>query len=166
MRISGIVEESIVDGPGIRTVIFMQGCPHACPGCHNPETHDFRGGQETSLEDIRAVLERNPYIDGVTLSGGDPLARVFDCLEMAKLIKHTFSYNLWIYTGFTIEEIFEKSKSDPRYLEVLSLTDVLVDGPYIEARRDLSLRYRGSDNQRIITVPATLKTGRICLLDI
>lgn len=157
MRLAGIIEESIVDGPGIRTAIFFQGCPHHCPGCHNAATHDFSGGHSVELNAIDEMLRRNTFIDGVTFSGGDPLASIDDALSVARLVKQTYGLNLWIYTGYIFEEIYEKSKKDKRYFELLTLTDVIVDGPYIASLRDISLPYRGSGNQRLIDVVTSLE---------
>lgn len=161
MRIAGIVDESIVDGPGIRTTIFFQGCPHHCPGCQNPETFDFEGGQEVTLDYIDLVLTRNKYIDGVTLSGGDPLANIDSALSVAKLVKEKHHLNLWTFTGYTFKELLKMSENDGRIIAFLHFVDVLVDGPFILSQRDLSLLYRGSKNQSLINVQKSLKTGKV-----
>lgn len=165
MRLSGIIDESIVDGPGIRMTIFFQGCIHNCYKCHNPETHSFTGGKEYDLEYVDKKLADSPYLDGVTFSGGDPLDNPESALEIAKLVKEKYNLNLWIYTGYTFEEILEKSKNNKIYLDIFSLTDVLVDGPFVNNLRDLSLLYRGSTNQRIIDVKQSLKTNSIVTLN-
>ena len=165
MRLSGIIDESIVDGPGIRMAIFFQGCTHNCYKCHNPETHSFTGGKEYDLEYVDKKLADSPYLDGVTFSGGDPLDNPESALEIAKLVKEKYNLNLWIYTGYTFEEILEKSKNNKIYLDIFSLTDVLVDGPFVNNLRDLSLLYRGSTNQRIIDVKQSLKTNSIVTLN-
>lgn len=165
MRLSGIIDESIVDGPGIRMIIFFQGCTHNCYKCHNPETHSFTGGKEYDLEYVDKKLADSPYLDGVTFSGGDPLDNPESALEIAKLVKEKYNLNLWIYTGYTFEEILEKSKNNKIYLDIFSLTDVLVDGPFVNNLRDLSLLYRGSTNQRIIDVKQSLKTNSIVTLN-
>lgn len=161
MRIAGIIDESIVDGPGIRTTIFFQGCPHHCPGCHNPDTFDFKGGKEVTLDYIDSVLARNKYIDGVTLSGGDPLASIDSALSVAKLIKEKYHLNLWTFTGYTFQDLLKMGEKDSRILSFLTYVDVLVDGPFILSQRDISLRYRGSKNQSLINVQKSLKEGKI-----
>lgn len=165
MRLSGIIDESIVDGPGIRMTIFFQGCTHNCFKCHNPETHSFTGGHEYSIDYIDKKLSDSPYLDGVTFSGGDPLDNPEAAYEVAKLVKEKYNLNLWIYSGYTYEEILEKSKKDKIFLDILFFTDVLVDGPFINNLRDLSLLYRGSTNQRIIDVQQSLKTNSIVTLN-
>lgn len=165
MRLSGIIDESIVDGPGIRMTIFFQGCTHNCYKCHNPETHSFTGGKEYDLEYVDKKLADSPYLDGVTFSGGDPLDNPESALEIAELVKEKYNLNLWIYTGYTFEEILEKSKNNKIYLDIFSLTDVLVDGPFVNNLRDLSLLYRGSTNQRIIDVKQSLKNNSIVTLN-
>lgn len=161
MRIAGIIDESIVDGPGIRTTIFFQGCPHHCPGCHNPDTFDFEGGKEVTLDYIDSVLARNKYIDGVTLSGGDPLASIDSALSVAKLIKEKYHLNLWTFTGYTFQDLLKMGEKDSRILSFLTYVDVLVDGPFILSQRDITLRYRGSKNQSLINVQKSLKEGKI-----
>ena len=144
MRVLRIVEGTIVDGPGLRTSIYFAGCPHRCAGCHNPESWDPDGGREMSLDEIMAVIEENGF--NVTFSGGDPLLQIDGGLiELARRIRGS-GKTLWLYTGYTIEQI-RASESLSRILDVV---DVIVDGPFIESERDLSLRFRGSRNQRII----------------
>ncbi len=156
MRIAGLVQDSIVDGPGLRFTVFTQGCAHACPGCHNPETHDFSGGKEMTPEDVIKTMLSNPLSDGVTLSGGDPFYQAADCLKIAKAA-HENGLNVWSYTGFTFEDLL--AEGDPDRLALLRETDVLIDGPFILAERTLSLPWRGSKNQRIIDVKASLQKG-------
>ncbi len=160
MRISGIIDESIVDGEGIRTAIFMQGCLHHCPGCHNPDTHALNGGKEMTLDEIEKRVINNVSIDGITLTGGDPfyqLEAMIDLLDMAK--KHNLS--TWVYTGYKYEELLNLGKTDNRYLQILEKTDVLVDGPYIKELRDISLLFRGSSNQRVIDMKRTLENETV-----
>lgn len=147
MRIAGIVNDSIVDGPGLRYTIFSQGCSHNCPGCHNPETHSFDGGFEIDTESIISEISKNPLLSGVTFSGGDPIEQPAPFLELAKAIKK-MELNIWMYTGYTYEEL--TSMHNPIIQELLSYVDVIVDGPYIESKRQLDLEFRGSSNQRII----------------
>ncbi|MBQ5770589.1 MAG: anaerobic ribonucleoside-triphosphate reductase activating protein [Clostridia bacterium] len=159
IRIAGIENDSIVDGPGFRLAVFTQGCPHHCPGCHNPETHPFDGGKEVDADRIVALMEENPLLDGITLSGGDPFCQPKACAYLAKAAKE-MGLNVWAYSGWTFEELLEKSKEDPDILEVLENTDVLIDGPFILAQRTLELRFRGSENQRQIDVKKSLAEGK------
>jgi len=148
MRIAGIVEESVVDGPGIRLAVFFQGCPHACPGCHNPKTHDFLGGTEMPLEKIVEYMD-NPLLDGITLTGGEPFCQPKDAYLIAKEA-HKRGLDVFTYTGYTIEQITEKNDSD--MMTLLKISDMLVDGPFILAKRTLDIPFVGSSNQRIINI--------------
>lgn len=157
IRLAGIIRESFTDGIGIRYVAFTQGCEHNCPNCHNPETWDFDGGTDYNIDDIISDILENPLLDGVTISGGDPLYRTGEVLEFIKAIKDNTSLNIWLYTGFTYEEcLLDKDKH-----EVLRHIDVLVDGEYRHELRNLSLRFRGSSNQRVIDVQKSLSSGNI-----
>lgn len=149
LRISGIEPESIVDGPGFRYVIFVQGCPHGCPGCHNPQTHDFSGGREIEMNTILAEIEENPLLSGVTFSGGEPFAQPEALLWLGHKVK-TMRKHLMVYSGYTYEELLDLGTERPAILELLELTDTLVDGPYLEEERDLTLAFRGSRNQRVL----------------
>lgn len=154
LRVAGILNESIVDGPGIRAVVFFQGCPRHCEGCHNPSTLPFEGGTEYTPEDLaKDVIKRlTPLHRGITLSGGDPLAQADGVLEFLQAIKkHKPGLNVWCYTGYVYNEV--------KNLTVLKEINVLVDGPFILAQRDLDFPYRGSRNQRLIDVPASLEKG-------
>ena len=155
--------DSVVDGYGVRTVIWTQGCSHNCPFCHNPSTHDFGGGKEFELKEIFKELDELENQDGITLSGGDPLYQIEPVLEIAKYAKN-IGLSVWCWTGFTYEEVLEMGKKNNSYLELLKYLDVLVDGPFIQAKKDLNLLFRGSSNQRLINMPATLKSGKIILL--
>lgn len=155
LMLSGIVEESIVDGPGLRYVVFTQGCPHACPGCHNPQTHAFSGGFAADLEQMVAQVEHNPLLRGVTLSGGEPFCQPEALCQFAKRIK-ALGKEVLSYSGYTIEQLVELGAHRPAVLELLQLCDILVDGPYLEAQRDLTLPFRGSANQRILQVQQVL----------
>ncbi len=149
IRVSGIVEESIVDGPGLRYVVFAQGCPHFCKGCHNPETHCGKGGY--SLE-VRAVLEQfkqNPLLSGITLSGGEPFMQPSSLLELAQAVKQ-LGKSVVAYTGFTFEQLLKRSETNIHIRKLLGICDLLIDGPYIEQLKDLELQFRGSSNQRIL----------------
>ena len=157
MRVLKIIEGTSVDGPGLRTSVYLAGCRHHCPGCHNPQSWDPQGGTEMSVDELMQVINYNEA--PVTLSGGDPLQHP-GVLELARRV-HEGGYNLWCYTGHTWEEI----TSDPHLLEVARLCDVVVEGRFVLAQRDTSLRFRGSKNQRIIDVRPTLTTGDITLFD-
>ena len=158
IRIAGIVDDSIVDGPGFRLAVFTQGCPHDCPGCHNPDTHDFAGGKPDTTEHIIDLMKQNPLLDGVTLTGGDPFCQGAACAEIAMAAK-AHGLNVWAYSGWTYEALCEMAKKDEGVRALLDHTDVLVDGPFILAQRTLELRFRGSRNQRLIDVPASLAAG-------
>ena len=159
-RLSGIVNDSIVDGPGLRLTVFMQGCPSGCPGCHNPQTHDVMGGREADTQEVRAMLKKNPLLDGLTLSGGEPLLQPQAAREMAEMAKAQ-GLNVWCYTGDTVEHMM--LTKDPEIILALEQIDVLVDGPFILEQKSLDLRFRGSRNQRLINMPATLKAGKAVL---
>lgn len=153
LRISGVEPESIVDGPGFRYVIFTQGCPHHCPGCHNPQTHDFAGGKVADIPAILAEVQSDPLLQGVTFSGGEPFCQPAPLCAIARAVKG-MGKDLVVYSGYTLEQLLELGKEDPAVLELLRLCDTLIDGPYIQAQRDLTLRYRGSANQRVIDLRA------------
>ena len=155
--------DSIVDGKGIRTVIWTQGCSHNCPGCHNPFTHDFCSGDLVDLEDVIERLEDLEGQDGVTFSGGDPMFQAKACAILAEKI-HELGMNVWAYTGFTFEELLEKGNSD--ILDFLNQIDVLIDGKFDISKRNLSLEFRGSSNQRIIDIPKSLESNEITLFEL
>lgn len=155
MRIAGLVQDSIVDGPGFRFTVFTQGCPHKCPGCHNPETHDPLGGSEMTTEEVISKMLSNPLTDGLTLSGGEPFSQAADCAAIAAAAQKN-GLNVWAYSGHTFEELLELSKSDNGIAALLAQIDVLVDGPFILSERTLSLSWRGSRNQRLIDVKKSL----------
>ncbi len=158
IRIYGTVEDSIVDGPGMRYSVFTQGCPHHCPGCHNPESHDFAGGRLTDTEELLGPIRRNPLLDGLTLSGGEPFCQPEACLELASAAKAA-RMNVWCYTGYTWEAL--QHEADPARLALLEAVDVLVDGRFVKEKRSLALQFCGSSNQRLIDVPASLRAGEI-----
>ena len=153
MRIAGIVNDSIVDGPGLRLAIFAQGCPHHCPGCHNPESHDFAGGSDMDTEKIIARMDANPLLDGITLTGGEPFEQPEACRILADAA-HARGLNVWAYSGYTFEQLC----AVPEKRRLLEACDVLVDGPFLLEERSLDLRFRGSKNQRVLKV-AELLTG-------
>lgn len=156
--------DSIVDGPGLRTVIWTQGCAHHCPECQNPQTWDFDGGGLVPVSEVLKAIDCLEEQTGITFSGGDPMYQPEACTEIARYCKEK-GYNIWVYTGFTYEELMKISKTKPIYLEFLKYIDILVDGPFLIKEKDLSLLFRGSRNQRLIDVPKTLKKGKIVLLD-
>lgn len=158
IKIAGTVNDSIVDGPGLRFTVFVQGCSHRCPGCHNPQTHDTNGGKETDTEMLIAQMKKNPLLSGLTLSGGEPMEQPGACYELAKAA-HEMGLNVWCYTGYTFEELF--NKRDEAQVALVDSVDVLVDGPFILSKRSLEIPWRGSRNQRVIDVKSTLKAGKI-----
>ncbi len=158
ISLSGITGDSIVDGPGLRLTIFTQGCPHHCPGCHNPQTHDPSGGSWADTDEILAAAAENPLLDGITLSGGEPFLQPAPCLALAEGA-HKISLNVWTYTGYTWEALWQEN--DAERLALLRETDVLVDGPFLLAERSLELRFCGSRNQRLIDVKESLRQGKV-----
>ena len=163
LRLSAPVQfDSIVDGEGLRAVIWTQGCPHGCPGCHNPQTHAFDGGTSVASESILEQLKAHFYLDGVTFSGGEPMAQAAACGELAQAV-HQLGMNVWCYTGYTWEALMEAQDPDQRtFLEQI---DVLIDGPFLLAQKSLNLRFRGSANQRLIDVQASLKAQHVVLAE-
>lgn len=166
LRLQGMVCESVVDGPGLRDVVFVQGCPHRCQGCQNPGSWDFSGGSLTDVADVISLIPTSPLVSGVTFSGGEPFCQAAALVEIAEHVK-ALGLNLWVYTGYTWEELL--AHPDPLEFtykpvwELLSLTDVLVDGRYVQEERDISLPFRGSRNQRLIDVRTSLDANRVVL---
>lgn len=156
---SPLQPDSIVDGEGIRTVIWTQGCEHHCPGCHNQITWDFNQGQKFKIEEINKQLDKLEGQTGITFSGGDPLYQVKACTQIAKHAKK-IGLNVWCYTGFIYENLLKDSKN----IEFLKYVDVLVDGPFILKERTLNYDFRGSKNQRIIDVQKSLKQNKTVLV--
>lgn len=155
LELAGIVTDSIVDGPGIRTCVFCQGCPHHCQGCHNPETWDFGCGTAMEEERVIQIVRSNPLCRGVTFSGGEPFAQAEGFAKLARLLKDA-GYEVASYSGYTFEQLL---CGTPAQQELLSLIDVLIDGPFVLAERSLQLPFRGSRNQRILDVPKSLAAG-------
>ena len=154
--IAGLVPDSIVDGPGIRCAIFCQGCAHRCPGCHNPQTHDFCGGTEYTVAQLLAFVQKNPLCRGVTFSGGDPMYQPQGFAALAHELK-ALRYEVACYTGFTWEELVDDDSADGIARQhLLHYTDILIDGPFILAQKNMDLLFKGSMNQRIIDVQASL----------
>ena len=155
--------DSVVDGFGVRTVIWTQGCSHNCPFCQNPQTHDFTGGYEVDIEDVKEEIKNLQNQDGITLSGGDPLFQIDAILEVAKYAK-SLGLNVWCYTGFVYEDLLKMGVKEPKYLELFKYLDVLVDGRFVNELKDLNLLFRGSSNQRLIDMPKTLKMHKVILI--
>ena len=155
--ISGYAPNSITDGPGLRFGVFCQGCNHHCPGCHNPETHEFGIGTKVDVEDIYKMIKKDPIVRGVTFSGGEPFDQAEGFYELAKLLKDD-GYELAAYSGYTYEQL-TRNTEDYKY-KLLSLLDILVDGPFVLAKRSLSAGFRGSTNQRVLNIPASLANGK------
>ena len=160
MRISGTIQDSIVDGPGLRFVIFTQGCPHHCPGCHNPETWEFGCGTRVTEGQVLSEVLRNPLCRGVTFSGGEPFAQAEGFASLAVLLKEK-GYEVASYSGYTFEQLLNGTPAQRSLLEKI---DVLIDGPFVQAEKSLELSFRGSKNQRILDVPASLKAGQAVLM--
>lgn len=160
IRIAGIIKESIVDGPGIRLVVFAQGCRHNCPGCHNPHTHSFDGGTMIEAESILALMKSNPLLDGITLSGGEPFEQATALSELARGAKE-LGYNVMTYTGYTFENLMKNKDKIIGWGNLLGYTDILVDGRFELERRNLLLKFRGSENQRVIDVQKSLSENKI-----
>ncbi|MCL2126108.1 MAG: anaerobic ribonucleoside-triphosphate reductase activating protein [Oscillospiraceae bacterium] len=158
MRIAGLIQDSIVDGPGFRFVVFVQGCRMHCEGCHNPDTWDIEGGTAMLVEDVVAEMLSNPLTDGLTLSGGEPFLQAAECALLAAAA-HENGLNVWAYSGHTFEELMDIALSDSDVGELLQLVDVLIDGAFVLQERTLSLRWRGSRNQRVVDVKRSLAAG-------
>lgn len=160
IRLAGPVQsDSIVDGEGIRTVIWTQGCIHNCYGCHNPETHSFEAGFLTDTEKVNEILDQLTDQDGITLSGGDPMCQVEACYEIA-FHAQQIGLNVWCYTGYTFEQLLKMAESKPSILKLLENIDMLVDGKFMLEQKSLDIKFRGSTNQRIIDVKRSLKEGK------
>ena len=161
MRISGFEPESLVDGPGLRFVIFTQGCHHRCPQCHNPQSWDINGGKEYSVREIiRKIKEQKGKKRGITFSGGEPFLQAHELAEAAQAA-HKTGLDVVTYTGFNYEQLIENENKDINAL--LFASDILIDGKYIHDLRDAALKFRGSSNQRIINVAESLKEGAVVL---
>lgn len=158
IKVLNIIQDSIVDGPGLRATIFFAGCPHKCKGCHNPESWNINYGEDYSIAEILSIIKSNTITQGVTLSGGDPFFQPKEAAALSKVLKEN-GYNLWMYTGFKYEDILK----DPQQKALMTEADVLVDGKFVLEKKDLTLPFRGSSNQRIINVPKSLQENKIIL---
>lgn len=157
IRVLDIIEDTMVDGPGFRTSIYCAGCRHQCPGCHNPQSWAFDQGREMSIAELMRIIEADPFAN-VTFSGGDPMYQAAGFAELAREIHKRTNKDIWCYTGFTFESLINQDQR-----QLLEELDVLVDGPFVQALRDPDLLFRGSSNQRIVDVQASLYTGQIVL---
>ena len=162
IRLAGISKEAFVDGPGIRFVVFAQGCPHHCPGCHNPQTHAFDTGDDQEITSLFAQMLENPLQDGITFSGGEPFCQPEGFNALAQLIKEK-NMNIWAYTGYTFEELIKMAEKTPVIMELLQKIDVLVDGVFMLENRTLEEPFRGSKNQRLVDMGKTLAQNQIVL---
>lgn len=160
LSILDIIEDTTVDGPGFRTAVYAAGCPNRCPGCHNPESWDIDHGHRMSTEEILKIVLADPFAD-VTFSGGDPMFQPEEFAQLAHDIKQRSRKNIWCYTGY----IFEDLLRNPKQTQLLKYIDVLVDGKFEEKLRDEELCFRGSSNQRLIDVQASLKRDETVLYD-
>ena len=159
LELSSIVTDSIVDGPGIRTTVFCQGCPHHCEGCHNPDSWAFGCGTPMDEEEILEIIRKNPLCRGVTFSGGEPFAQAEGFAKLGRLLKQA-GYEVAAYSGYTFEQLLAGT---PAQRELLQTIDILIDGPYMQDQRSLELYFRGSCNQRILDVPQSLGAGKAVL---
>lgn len=165
VRLAGIAYESLVNGPGLRRVLFAQGCNHNCEGCFNQETHGIKGGTLKDMDKIIDDIIGNPLLKGVTFSGGDPLQQADKFAYIAKKLKER-ELNIWCYTGYTFEYIIEHQNEHKGWTELLEYIDVLVDGPFKIEEKEDGLRFRGSSNQRIIDIPESILKNKVIELKI
>lgn len=162
MRIHSTIQDSIVDGPGLRYVVFVQGCSHNCRGCHNPATHDYDGGRDAAVEDLVAEMRQNPLCEGLTLSGGEPFDQAWECSLLASRARIE-GKTVWTYTGYGLDYILRQARRSVPWALLLHHTNVLVDGPFVESLKSYDAKFRGSTNQRLIDVPKSLEAGEVVL---
>lgn len=165
LRIAGTVNDSIVDGPGIRFTIFTQGCPHHCEGCHNPQTHNFDGGEMVTADSILDQIMANPLLDGVTFSGGEPFCQVEALYYIGQEVKKK-NMNIITYTGFTFEYLIEQADCNNFYRELLSVCDYIIDGKFEIDKKDYMLKFRGSSNQRVIDCKKSLLENSVIVTEL
>lgn len=156
---SDMTIDSIVDGPGLRAVVWTQGCPHKCKGCHNPQTHDLNGGFEVDVDKLIDKISKLRLQKGITISGGEPFIQTMQLIPIVRYIKENTGLDIWVYTGFQYEELIKNDKN----IEFIRYIDVLVDGKFDENKKDINLKFRGSSNQRIIDVQETIRSSSIVL---
>ncbi len=159
LHLAGIIRESIVDGPGMRFVVFVQGCPHNCPGCQNLQAHSFEGGAVFTVDRLLQEIQKNPLLKGVTFSGGEPFCQPEPLARLARKL-HSMGLDVMCYTGYVYEDLLKKSETDLEVRDLLENCDALVDGPFLLEQKSLTLHFRGSRNQRILDVPKSLSKGR------
>jgi anaerobic ribonucleoside-triphosphate reductase activating protein len=158
LRLAGVVKESVVDGPGFRYTVFVQGCPHHCEGCHNPQTHDFDAGFDCTIDRLADSIGQNPLLKGVTFSGGEPMCQAQALAELAERCRQ-MGLDIICYTGYTFEQLLSGADDKNGWMKLLRQTDILIDGRFVLAERDLTLKFRGSKNQRILDVARSLSAG-------
>lgn len=158
VRLAGIVNESVSDGPGLRITLFFQGCEHHCLGCHNPQTWSHQGGKEYLVDKLLEQLPDNPLIKGVTLSGGDPFYQPEAAASIAREF-HARGKDVWAYTGFLWEELL--IGGDSAKIDLLSQCDILIDGPFVQALQSPVLNFCGSSNQRLILIKKSQQLGKV-----
>ena len=160
LRISGTVNDSIVDGPGLRFTIFTQGCPHNCPGCHNPQTHSMKGGKKISINKLYKQIKKNGLLSGITFSGGEPFVQAKTLIPLAKKLKED-NFEIASYTGYLFEDLVNDKV--PFAKELLKYLDVLIDGKFVLSLKSMDLAFKGSSNQRTIDVQKSLKENKTIL---
>ena len=166
LHLAGVIRESIVDGPGYRFVVFVQGCPHHCKGCQNPQTWSFtEGGYDTTVENIMKAVKENKLITGVTLSGGEPFTQAKALTVLAKELRKE-GLDVMAFSGWTFEELRDGADEENGWLDLLRELSLLIDGRFIQEQLTLELRFRGSKNQRIIDVQKSLQTGQAVLSEL
>lgn len=165
IRLAAILKESLVNGPGLRRVLFSQGCPHNCKGCFSPHTHSYTDGVLIDMDDIIEDIRKNPLLKGVTFSGGEPFEQADKFAYIAKEVKK-MGLNIWCYTGYTFEYILENQHKRKGWSELLKYIDVLVDGKFEEDKKEEGLKFRGSSNQRIIDIKESIESLEVVALDI
>jgi anaerobic ribonucleoside-triphosphate reductase activating protein len=165
LKVAGIVNETIVDGPGLRMAVYVQGCVHDCEGCHNPHTHSFDGGTEMSIDTIFDDFMKNPLLDGMTFSGGEPFCYAHQLSKLGRKLQDS-GKSVVTYTGFTFEELLADKTSENGYGELLVATDYLIDGRFLLEQKDELLLFRGSTNQRIIMCKESLESGKVILYNV
>ena len=161
MKIAGFYDESISNGLGWRAVLFVSGCPHHCPGCHNKEAQDFNYGEEFNEEEILKRIKENSILNGITISGGEPLCKenIPGVLKFIKDVKEIRpEFNVWCYSGYTLDQLIDRNDEETN--KCLNEIDVLVDGRFIEEKKDPTLKFRGSSNQRILDLKPSLQTHK------
>ncbi len=164
LQVAGVIPESIVDGPGIRYVVFAQGCRHRCPGCHNPQTQSFEGGSGLKIGSVLRDMGKNPLLDGITFSGGEPFLQAAAFSELARQVKkQNKDWNVLVYSGYTYEELLRRAAVHTDWSSLLNAVDILVDGPFVQEKKSYELLFRGSSNQRVIDMEQTRRAGRVVL---